>query len=122
RREVDKSEPAAMVAKARGSSYGPNREGSQNRPGQTRTSQPSRDRPQGKCPHRGMPGHSKSRCFELIGYPENWDRTRDPRCNKTRASVAETKNDSDQIADKASAMIAAAVVMDIRTRKTIGYG
>ncbi|VVA21039.1 PREDICTED: Retrovirus-related Pol poly from transposon TNT [Prunus dulcis] len=95
--EVDKSEPAAMAAKARGSPYGPNREG-----------QPSRDRPQGKCPHCGMPGHSKSRCFELIGYPENWDRTRDPRCNKSRASVAETKNDSDQIADKASAMIAAA--------------
>ncbi|BBH01411.1 hypothetical protein Prudu_011666 [Prunus dulcis] len=106
--EVDKSEPAAMAAKARGSPYGPNREGSQNRPGQTRTSQPSRDRPQGKCPHCGMPGHSKSRCFELIGYPENWDRTRDPRCNKSRASVAETKNDSDQIADKASAMIATA--------------
>ncbi|KAI5315855.1 hypothetical protein L3X38_045031 [Prunus dulcis] len=41
--EVDKSEPAAMAAKARGSRYGPNREGSQNRPGQTRTSQPSRD-------------------------------------------------------------------------------
>ncbi|KAI5319172.1 hypothetical protein L3X38_038880 [Prunus dulcis] len=41
--EVDKSEPAAMAAKARGSPYGPNREGSQNRPGQTRTSQPSRD-------------------------------------------------------------------------------
>ncbi|KAM2669596.1 hypothetical protein EV1_005625 [Malus domestica] len=55
-----------------------------------------------------MTGHSKSRCFELIGYPENWDKTCDPRCNKSRASFAETKCDSDQIVDKASAMIVAA--------------
>ncbi|KAB2595832.1 hypothetical protein D8674_031282 [Pyrus ussuriensis x Pyrus communis] len=94
--EVEKGEPAAMAARARGSSLGSNREGT------------SRDRPQGKCPHCGLTGHSKSRCFELIGYPENWDKTRDPRCNQSRASIAETKNDSDQIADKASAMIAAA--------------
>ncbi|KAG6790446.1 hypothetical protein POTOM_006600 [Populus tomentosa] len=51
--------------------------------------------------------HSKSRCFELIGYPENWDKTRDPRCNKSRASIAETKNDPDQIADRASSMVSA---------------
>ncbi|KAG6744070.1 hypothetical protein POTOM_052779 [Populus tomentosa] len=69
--EVDKSESAAMAAKTRGSSPGLNREGSQNRPGQTQPSQPSWDRPQGKCPHCGLPGHSKSCCFELIGYPEN---------------------------------------------------
>ncbi|KAM2733441.1 hypothetical protein EV2_036866 [Malus domestica] len=106
--EVDKGESAAMAARARGSSSGSNREGVQNRPGSTRPNQTSRDRPQGKCPHCGLTGHSKSRCFELIGYPENWDKTRDPRCNKSRASIVETKNDSDQIADKASAMIAAA--------------
>jgi len=81
--EVDKSEPAAMAAKTRGSSSGLNRGGSQNRTGQTQPSQPSWDRSQGKCPHCGLPGHSKSRCFELIGYPENWDKTRDPRCNKS---------------------------------------
>ncbi|KAM1062316.1 hypothetical protein ACFX14_026557 [Malus domestica] len=106
--EVDKGESAAMAARARGSSSGSNREGVQNRPGSTQPSQTSRDRPQGKCPHCGLTGHYKSRCFELIGYPENWDKTRDPRCNKSRASIAETKNDSDQIADKAYAMIAAA--------------
>jgi len=105
--EVDKSEPAAMAAKTRGSYSGLNRGGSQNRPGQTRPSQPSWDRSQGKCPHYGLPGHSKSRCFELIGYPENWDKTRDPRCNKSRAFIAETRTDSDQIADKASVMVAA---------------
>ncbi|KAM2051566.1 hypothetical protein ACFX16_033170 [Malus domestica] len=81
--EVDKSEPAALATKARGSSFGSNREGSQNQPGQTRPSQTSRDRPQGKCPHCGMTGHSKSRCFELIGYLENWDMTRYPRWNES---------------------------------------
>jgi hypothetical protein len=105
--EVDKSEPAAMAAKTRGSFSGLNRGGSQNRSGQTQPSQPSWDRSQGKCPHCGLPGHSKSRCFEMIGYPENWDKTYDPRCNKSRASIAETRTDSDQIADKASAMLAA---------------
>ncbi|KAI9380519.1 hypothetical protein POPTR_016G106400v4 [Populus trichocarpa] len=94
--EVDKSEPTAMAEKARGSSSRSNRGG-----------QPSWDHPQGKCPHCGLLGHSKSRCFELIGYPKNWDRTHDPWSNMSRASVAETKNDLDQIADKASAMIAA---------------
>ncbi|KAM1483284.1 hypothetical protein ACFXTO_035490 [Malus domestica] len=55
-----------------------------------------------------MIGYSKSRYFELIGYPENWDKTHDPQCNKSRASVAETKNNSDSIANKASAMIVVA--------------
>ncbi|KAG6750289.1 hypothetical protein POTOM_047393 [Populus tomentosa] len=50
--------------------------------------------------------HSKSHYFELIGYPKNWDKTRDPRCNKSRASIVETKNDSNEIADKAFAMVA----------------
>ncbi|KAM2230750.1 hypothetical protein ACFX1S_015128 [Malus domestica] len=93
--EVDKGESAAIAARARGSSSGSNREGVQNRPGSTRPSQTSRDRPHGKCPHCGLTRHSKSRCFELIGYPKNWDKTRDPRCNKSRVSIAETKNDSD---------------------------
>ena len=45
-----------------------------------------------KCAHCGRPGHSKQKCFELIGYPEGWDKTRDPRHGKPRASIAETKN------------------------------
>ncbi|KAM2175839.1 hypothetical protein ACFX1Q_035198 [Malus domestica] len=105
--EVDKNEPAAMVAKARGPSSWSNQDITK-KSGKTRPSQTSRDRPQGKCPHCGMIGYSKSRYFELIGYPENWDKTHDPQCNKSRASVAETKNNSDSIANKASAMIVAA--------------
>ncbi|CAA0812014.1 Unknown protein [Striga hermonthica] len=29
------------------------------------------------CDHCGKTGHSKSRCYELIGYPENWERNKD---------------------------------------------
>lgn len=25
-----------------------------------------------KCDHCGKTGHTKARCFEIIGYPENW--------------------------------------------------
>ncbi|CAA0822571.1 Unknown protein, partial [Striga hermonthica] len=29
------------------------------------------------CDHCGKTGHSKSHCYELIGYPENWERNKD---------------------------------------------
>nr|KYP54474.1 hypothetical protein KK1_000662 [Cajanus cajan] len=32
-----------------------------------------RDGPRPKCDHCGKIGHEKSKCFELIGYPPNWD-------------------------------------------------
>ncbi|KAM2647539.1 hypothetical protein TB1_000771 [Malus domestica] len=53
-------------------------------------------------------GHSKSRCFELIGYPENWDKTLNPSFNKPRASVAKTKDDSTDVASKTSSLIVTA--------------
>ena len=46
--------------------------------------------------------------LELIGYPENWDKTRDPCFNKPRASIVETKDDSVDVASKASSLIVAA--------------
>ncbi|KAM1984346.1 hypothetical protein ACFX16_012625 [Malus domestica] len=55
-----------------------------------------------------MPRHSKSQCFQLIRYLDNWDKTRDPHFNKPRASVPETKDDSADVASKASDLIAAA--------------
>ncbi|KAF9682680.1 hypothetical protein SADUNF_Sadunf05G0133900 [Salix dunnii] len=57
-------------------------------------------------------GHSKSRCFELIGYPNNWERNYDPQCNKSRVSIAETRRDSDEIAYMTSAMVAVIVRKD----------
>ena len=31
------------------------------------------------CTHCGETGHSKQRCYELIGYPEWWDFSKKPR-------------------------------------------
>ena len=47
--------------------------------------------PPSNCPYCGLRGHSKNSCFELIDYPVNWDKTHDPRCNKPRVLIAETK-------------------------------
>jgi hypothetical protein len=32
-----------------------------------------------KCSHYYQNGHTKSKCFELVGYPDWWDHNRDPR-------------------------------------------
>lgn len=45
-----------------------------------------------KCAHCGRPGHSKHKCYEFIGYLEGWDKIRDSRHGKPRASIAGTKD------------------------------
>lgn len=41
--------------------------------------QRNRDGPKPKCDHCGKLGHIKSKCFELVGYPANWDMRRDTK-------------------------------------------
>jgi hypothetical protein len=58
------------------------------------------DKPKYTCDHCGLPGHSKSRCYELVGYPEGWDHTRDSRRTKSSRStpigaIAGTRSDGD---------------------------
>ncbi|KAJ8638986.1 hypothetical protein MRB53_015680 [Persea americana] len=60
---------------------------------------PEIDRSKLVCIHCGLGGHSKARCFELIRYPEEWDKTRDPRYNKQRATIADTKDEPDLVAN-----------------------
>ena len=38
--------------------------------------QRKRDGQKPKCDHCGKTGHIKAKCFEIIGYPENWDTRR----------------------------------------------
>lgn len=35
--------------------------------------QKKRDGPRPKCDHYGKIGHVKAKCFEIIGYPDDWD-------------------------------------------------
>ncbi|KAJ9539522.1 hypothetical protein OSB04_032255 [Centaurea solstitialis] len=60
----------------------------------------TRSRPKGKningkgntltCTHCGEDGHSKQRCYEIIGYPDWWDFSKKPRKKIGQASVAAT--------------------------------
>lgn len=90
------SETSAMIA--------------QNRSNQN---QQERTRPNGKngkdklfykCTHCNQTSHSKSRCFELVGYPKWWD----PSCSKKKGpSTAALVNTTpkDNVTDIASALI-----------------
>lgn len=57
------------------------------------------NKPSYKCTHCDQTGHTKNRCYELVGYPEWWDHSRDSRKkNSKRASTAaivETKTEDD---------------------------
>ncbi|KAJ8617990.1 hypothetical protein MRB53_014176 [Persea americana] len=59
----------------------------------------------------GRNRHTKSRCYELVGYPEWWDHNRDPRKKASgkhsTAAVVEAKTDrDDEVAERASALVA----------------
>uniref|UniRef100_A0A2N9E1A2 Uncharacterized protein n=1 Tax=Fagus sylvatica TaxID=28930 RepID=A0A2N9E1A2_FAGSY len=64
-----------------------------------------------KCTHCDQTGHTKNRCFELVGYPEWWDHSRDPwkrNSKKTStAAIVETKTENN-VAGKVSALVATA--------------
>ncbi|CAL8991732.1 unnamed protein product [Prunus brigantina] len=89
-----------------GSTSRPSTVNSSHRPNAGSThARPEIDRSKLVCTHCGLGGHSKARCFELIGYPEGWDKTRDPRYNKQRATIADTKDEPDLVANQASALV-----------------
>ncbi|KAG6793053.1 hypothetical protein POTOM_002237 [Populus tomentosa] len=61
-----------------------------------------------KCTQCNQTGHTKSRCFELVGYPEWWDHSHDTRKKNSKrpstAAMVETKTEDD-VAEKASALV-----------------
>ncbi|XLR66650.1 hypothetical protein S83_017322, partial [Arachis hypogaea] len=59
-----------------------------------------------RCTHCDQSGHTKSRCFELVGYPDWWDHNRDPRKKNSH------KNSTSAVVES----------KDIQTRQTIGCG
>lgn len=62
-----------------------------------------------KCTHCDQTGHTKDRCYELVGYPEWWDHSRAPKKRNSKntptAAVAGT-NTGDDVAEKGSALVA----------------
>ena len=66
------SESSAMLAN-------PHRQGPFLGSSKTRNNQPPSKSSGFMCSHCGETGHSKQRCYEIIGYPEWWDFTKKPR-------------------------------------------
>ena len=101
--ELEKSEASAMVTRNRSN---------QNRSSQ---SQPKNtggvDKSTYKCTHCNQTGHTKSHCFELVGYSEWWDHSHDSRKKNSKrtssAAVVETKT-ADGVAGQISAFAATA--------------
>ena len=63
-----------------------------------------------KCIHCNKTGHTKNRCFEIVGYQDWWDHNCDQRKKDSKktstAAVAEIKTEAN-VAEKASALVAA---------------
>lgn len=77
------SEASAMVSRHRPSQT------SQDKPKATQS-----DKSTSKCTHCNQTGHSKNRCFELIGYPDWWDPTRHRNSKRPTTAIAQTKKDN----------------------------
>ncbi|KAL6314842.1 hypothetical protein AAG906_029058 [Vitis piasezkii] len=71
---------------------------------------PNIDKSTFKCTHRNKTGHTKSRCFELVGYPNWWDHNRDQQKNDSKktstATVVEIKT-KDNVVEKTFVLVAA---------------
>ena len=70
---------------------------------------PNIDKSTFKCTHCNKTGHTKSRCFELVRYPDWWDHNRDQRkkdSKKTSTAVVAKIKTEDNVAEKASTLVA----------------
>lgn len=107
--ELEKPEVSAMVIINKSSQNGSSQKQDRRRNNHSKT-------PMGpikstfKCTHCDQSGHTRDRCFELVGYPEWWDHNCDPQkrhSSKTStAAIVETKTDKEDIDGKSSALVA----------------
>nr|CAN61235.1 hypothetical protein VITISV_003186 [Vitis vinifera] len=76
---------------------------------QSKTNHPNIDKSTFKCTHCNKTGHIKSRCFEIVGYPDWWDHNRDQqkkRSKKTLIAVVAKIKTKANVNEKASALVA----------------
>ncbi|RVW92462.1 Retrovirus-related Pol polyprotein from transposon RE1 [Vitis vinifera] len=69
---------------------------------------PNIDKSTFKCTHCNKIGHTKSRCFEIVGYPDWWDHNRDQwkKDSKKTSTVAVTEIKTEaNVAEKVSALV-----------------
>ena len=108
--QLENSEASALVTQNRSNqNRSPQYQQDQKRPIHPKTANGG-DKSSYKCTHCDQIGHTKSRCYELMGYPEWWDHSHDSRKkNSKKASttgIVETKTEDDS-GEKSSALAAA---------------
>ncbi|XP_020967749.1 uncharacterized protein LOC107616183 [Arachis ipaensis] len=109
--ELVKPETSALVSRNRSTQHKSN-PNQQDRTGSNHyKSTASANKSTYRCAHCDQSGHTKSRCFELVGYPDWWDHNRDPRKKNSHknstSAVVESKAEQD-IEEKGPALVATA--------------
>ena len=109
--QLENSEASAMVTRNRSNqNWSPQHQQDQKRPIHPKTTNGG-DKSSYKCTHCDQTGHTKSRCNELVGYPEWWDHSRDSRKKNSKkastAAIVETKTEDDS-GEKSSTLAATA--------------
>ena len=107
--QLENSEASAMVTWSRSNkNWSPQHQQDQKRPIHLKTANGG-DKSSYKCTHYDQTGHTKSRCYELVGYSEWWDHSRDSRKKNSKkastAAIVETKTEDDS-GEKSSTLVA----------------
>lgn len=106
----EKSEASAMVTQNQSNQNQLPQNQHDQRPSHPKTTIGA-DKSSYKCTHCHQTGHTKSHCFELMGYPDWWDHSRDSRKRNSKkpssAAIVETRKEDD-VAGQISALAAAA--------------
>ena len=108
--QLENSEASAMVTRNWfNQNWSPQQQQDQKSPIHPKTANGG-DKSSYKCTHYNQTGLTKSRCYELVGYPEWWDHSRDSlkKISKKASTIAivETKTE-DNNGEKSSALAAA---------------
>ena len=108
-RQLENSEASAMVTRNwSNQNWSPQQQQDPKRPIHPKTTNGG-DKSSYKCTHCDQTGHTKSRCYELMGYSEWWDHRRDSRKKNSKkastAAIVETKTEDDS-GEKSSALAA----------------
>ena len=107
--QLKNSEASAMVTRNRSNqNRSPQHQQDQKRPIHPKIANGD-DKSSYKCTHCDQTGHTKTQCYELMGYPEWWDHSRDSRKKNSKkastAAIVETKTEDDS-GEKSSALTA----------------
>ena len=109
--QLENSEASAMVTRNRSNqNWSPQHQQDHKRPIHLKTANGG-DKSSYKFTHCDQTGHTKSRCYEIRGYPKWWDHSRDSRKKNSKkastAAIVDTKTEDDS-GERSSTLVATA--------------